>query len=258
MDRRDLDEYMETLWYLVEEGRLTTDGLQTWAEETFNEEIVAHLQKEQLIAVQGEKIEFTPAGYEKAKQIVRCHRLAERLLADVLGMKPKEIEQGACEFEHILAPEIVDSICTLLGHPSECPHGLKIPEGKLLPAGTEYAGKRHRPFKPGADRRPGEGLLHKHPVKHPDAQALSFRHCPRLLYQGSSAVTVLCHPVRKYPDCPGRGYRERDICLLSGRKDCSAAPAQPSAVAFREKRCPLIKCEMEFVGIRDSGLGIRE
>ena len=130
MDRRDLDEYMETLWYLAEEDRLTTEELQNWVEETFNEEILAHLQKERLVAVQGKKIELTPAGHEKAKQIVRCHRLAERLLADVLGMKPKEIEQGACEFEHILAPEIVDSICTLLGHPSECPHGLKIPEGK--------------------------------------------------------------------------------------------------------------------------------
>jgi DtxR family Mn-dependent transcriptional regulator len=129
MDRRDLDEYMETLWYLAEEDRLTTDGLQNWIDATFNEEIVAHLQQERLILVRGKKIELTPAGYEKARQIVRCHRLAERLLADVLGMKPKEIEQGACEFEHILAPEIADSICTLLGHPSECPHGLKIPEG---------------------------------------------------------------------------------------------------------------------------------
>ena len=106
------------------------ENLQHWVDETFNEEIVQQLQREQLITLQGKKIELTPAGYDKAKQIVRCHRLAERLLADVLGMKPKEIEQGACEFEHILAPEIVDSICTLLGHPSECPHGLKIPEGK--------------------------------------------------------------------------------------------------------------------------------
>jgi len=129
MERSDTDEYMETLWYLAEEDRMTTEELQNWIDATFDEEIVQHLEKERLITVQGKKIEFTPGGYEKAKQIVRCHRLAERLLADVLGMQPKEIEQGACDFEHILAPEIADSICTLLGHPSECPHGLKIPEG---------------------------------------------------------------------------------------------------------------------------------
>ena len=41
-----------------------------------------------------------------------------------------DIETGACEFEHILAPELVASICTLFGHPKECPHGGKISEGE--------------------------------------------------------------------------------------------------------------------------------
>ena len=39
-------------------------------------------------------------------------------------------EAGACEFEHVVVPEIVDGICTLLGHPKVCPHGLPIPEGE--------------------------------------------------------------------------------------------------------------------------------
>ena len=121
---------MEALWYLSEENDLSLERLQNLMDVTFNDEIIGYLTSEQLIQVKGKKIELTPHGYEQAKQIVRCHRLAERLLADVLGMPLKEMEQGACEFEHILAPEIVDSICTLLGHPSECPHGLKIPEGK--------------------------------------------------------------------------------------------------------------------------------
>jgi DtxR family Mn-dependent transcriptional regulator len=129
MDKKELDEYMEALWYLSEEGDLSFESLERWVHETFNEEIIMSLKKEGLVDLQGKKIELTPKGYEQSRQIVRCHRLAERLLADVLGMKPKEMEEGACEFEHILAPEIADSICTLLGHPSECPHGFKIPEG---------------------------------------------------------------------------------------------------------------------------------
>jgi DtxR family transcriptional regulator, Mn-dependent transcriptional regulator len=129
MEKKALDEYMEALWYLTEENDLSLERLRSLVDVTFNDEIIGHLTNEQLIRVQGKKIELTPSGYDHAKQIVRCHRLAERLLADVLGMQLKEMEQGACEFEHILAPEIVDSICTLLGHPSECPHGLKIPEG---------------------------------------------------------------------------------------------------------------------------------
>jgi len=42
----------------------------------------------------------------------------------------REHESGACEFEHIVSPELIDGVCTLLGHPKECPHGLPIPEGK--------------------------------------------------------------------------------------------------------------------------------
>jgi DtxR family Mn-dependent transcriptional regulator len=130
MEKKALDEYMEALWYLAEENDLSLERLRNLVDVTFNDEIIGYLTTEQLIRVEGKKIELTPNGYEQAKQIVRCHRLGERLLADVLGMPPREMEQGACEFEHILAPEIADSICTLLGHPSECPHGLKIPEGK--------------------------------------------------------------------------------------------------------------------------------
>ncbi len=137
MEKKALDEYMEALWYLAEENDLSLERLRSLVDVTFNDEIIGQLTKEQLIQVQSGKIELTPHGYDHAKQIVRCHRLAERLLADVLGMPLKEMEQGACEFEHILAPEIVDSICTLLGHPSECPHGLKIPEGKCCSQARE-------------------------------------------------------------------------------------------------------------------------
>ena len=130
MQKRDIDEYIEALWYLTEELEGGMEGLQGWIDETFDKDILAELAVEGIIKLINKKIEFTKQGYEKSRQIVRCHRLAERLLADVMGMKLREMEKGACEFEHILAPEIADSICTLLGHPSECPHGLKIPGGQ--------------------------------------------------------------------------------------------------------------------------------
>ncbi|MHC4310508.1 MAG: iron dependent repressor, metal binding and dimerization domain protein [Planctomycetota bacterium] len=41
-----------------------------------------------------------------------------------------DYESGACEFEHTVTPELVDSICILLGHPRECPHGRPIPQGQ--------------------------------------------------------------------------------------------------------------------------------
>jgi DtxR family Mn-dependent transcriptional regulator len=54
----------------------------------------------------------------------------------VLG---KEFESGACELEHILSTDIVDAICTLLGHPRECPHGFPIPEGECCTVSARYA-----------------------------------------------------------------------------------------------------------------------
>ena len=75
-------------------------------------------------------VEFTPRGQQRAADIVRRHRLAERLFTDSLAMDSEtEIEQQACKFEHILSPEATDKICAFLGHPRTCPHGAPIPEG---------------------------------------------------------------------------------------------------------------------------------
>ncbi|MCP4717610.1 MAG: metal-dependent transcriptional regulator [Deltaproteobacteria bacterium] len=135
MDHKELDEYMEALWYLSETAEPDVERLKLYIKEVFNAAVVDELQSQKWIRVTAdEKIEFTPRGYDQAKQIVRCHRLAERLLADVLGMQPQDAERGACDFEHVLVPEVADSICTLLGHPRECPHGLNIPEGNCCRA----------------------------------------------------------------------------------------------------------------------------
>jgi putative ABC transport system ATP-binding protein len=75
-------------------------------------------------------VELTARGYQRAADIIRRHRLAERLFTDSLAMDSEtEIEQQACKFEHILSPEATDKICSFLGHPRTCPHGAAIPPG---------------------------------------------------------------------------------------------------------------------------------
>ncbi|MBV9574059.1 MAG: ATP-binding cassette domain-containing protein [Acidobacteriales bacterium] len=75
-------------------------------------------------------VEFTPSGRRRAADIIRRHRLAERLFTDSLALDSEsEIEQQACKFEHVLSPEVTDKICTFLGHPRTCPHGAPIPPG---------------------------------------------------------------------------------------------------------------------------------
>jgi putative ABC transport system ATP-binding protein len=76
-------------------------------------------------------VELTERGRQRAADIIRRHRLAERLFTDSLALESElEIEQQACKFEHILSPEATEKICTFLGHPRTCPHGAPIPPGQ--------------------------------------------------------------------------------------------------------------------------------
>ncbi|MBI1740801.1 MAG: ATP-binding cassette domain-containing protein [Candidatus Koribacter versatilis] len=75
-------------------------------------------------------VALTVRGRQRAADIIRRHRLAERLFTDSLAMDSEtEIEQQACKFEHILSSEATDKICTFLNHPRTCPHGSPIPPG---------------------------------------------------------------------------------------------------------------------------------
>ena len=130
MERQDIDEHLETLWHLLENKESDIPNFRSHTKGTFDESILKTLQEDGYITLEGDAIVFTDRGFARAEQIMRRHRLAERLLTDVLGMKLGDIEVAACEFEHVLAPELAESICTLLGHPRECPHGGRIPEGE--------------------------------------------------------------------------------------------------------------------------------
>ena len=128
-DKRVKDEHIERLYYMKEEGTDSISALKSAMSEGFDAEIVEQLSSEQTVDLDevGQTIGLTAKGEGYARQLIRAHRLAERLLYDVLG---GDYESGACEFEHIVTAELVDSICTLLGHPRACPHGMEIPEGE--------------------------------------------------------------------------------------------------------------------------------
>jgi len=81
------------------------------------------------VSLEGLHVRLTGEGERRAREVVRRHRLTERLFNDVLLMGEEATERQACEFEHILSPEATESVCTLLGHPPTCPHGKPIPPG---------------------------------------------------------------------------------------------------------------------------------
>jgi len=127
-DQIQLDESLEALYHLWE-GRerdlMSIEHCRT----VLGPEVLSQLQASELILVKDRSVAFTENGLKHAALIIRRHRLAERLLADVLHMGPDEVERGACEFEHLVAEEVTEGLCTLLGHPKTCPHGSPIPEG---------------------------------------------------------------------------------------------------------------------------------
>ena len=127
------DEVLETIWRFEERGRCTVENVKTEHEDAsgyvVDDEILSELEKTGLVKISGTEISLTEDGKAHALPIIRRHRIAERLLVDVLGMPFDAIEESACEYEHTLAPGLTEAICTLLGHPRECPHGSSIPEG---------------------------------------------------------------------------------------------------------------------------------
>ncbi len=123
------EEYIEMVWTMLEKGSDSLDELARRFGLSYDESSLGLLESEGIVRIDRNAgtLAFTEHGSARARLLIRSHRIAERLILDVLG---GEYEDGACEFEHIKNPVLVDSICTLLGHPRECPHGLPIPEGE--------------------------------------------------------------------------------------------------------------------------------
>jgi len=109
-------------------------------------------------------------------------------------MKVEETEESACEFEHMLAEHVTESICTLLGHPASAPRHAH-PGGALLPrgpqGGREPRGSPHQVER----RRAGPGRLSEFVVALPAAQAHGFRIAPGMkvrVHQHYPTTVVEC------------------------------------------------------------------
>ena len=123
-----IDELLEHAWMLEEEGDARLDELGRRAGPAFDEEFKSASSSGMIESTDGQ-FTLLPAGRDRAREIIRRHRLAETLLTQILEMDTNQVESDACRFEHILSPEATESICTLLGHPPTCPHGKPIPRG---------------------------------------------------------------------------------------------------------------------------------
>lgn len=127
-----LDEIVTVLYMKRERGKTVTpeDLLKVkHGDHVFTPEMIENAVETGDVTQKNGHIELTEKGYRHATSIIRCNRLAERLLVDVLRVRDELVESSACRLEHILSEEVAESICTLLGHPRSCPHGNPIPPG---------------------------------------------------------------------------------------------------------------------------------
>ena len=139
-ENQDFDEVLEQLWMARRAHASTT-----------NPEHFTDAQHRRLVDHDGayrpgrsarrRQVDFTPKGEERARSVIRRHRLAERLFMDVLAIRDEgSIETNACTFEHILSPEVTDRICAFLGHPRDLPARQPDPAGRMLREGGALRG----------------------------------------------------------------------------------------------------------------------
>ncbi len=89
---------------------------------------IARMERDGLVRVEGDRhLELTEDGRRKAVHVMRKHRLAERLLADVIGLDWAYVHEEACRWEHVMSEQVERRLLEMLDHPTESPYGNPIP-----------------------------------------------------------------------------------------------------------------------------------
>lgn len=133
MPSATLEEYLETIYKLSQQGEVRPTQL---AESlgVAGPTVTATLRRLQtagLVERPDGGVSLTGTGVDQALSIIRRHRLAERFLADVLGLPWDVVHEEACRLEHALSPQVQEALEAFLENPEVCPHGHPIPTSDL-------------------------------------------------------------------------------------------------------------------------------
>jgi DtxR family Mn-dependent transcriptional regulator len=123
--------YLRTIYDLEEEGvvplrariaeRLEQSGPTV-------SQTVARMERDGLLRVAGDRhLELTEKGRELATSVMRKHRLAERLLVDIIGLPWEEVHAEACRWEHVMSEDVERRLVQVLDNPTVSPFGNPIP-----------------------------------------------------------------------------------------------------------------------------------
>jgi DtxR family Mn-dependent transcriptional regulator len=123
--------YLRTIFELEEEGVIP---LRARIAERLGQsgptvsQTVARMERDGLLTVADDRhLELTAAGRSRATSVMRKHRLAERLLVDVIGLEWEQVHNEACRWEHVMSEAVERKLVALLGNPTTSPYGNPIP-----------------------------------------------------------------------------------------------------------------------------------
>jgi DtxR family Mn-dependent transcriptional regulator len=125
-----VEEYLETMLALAEEG---VPVIQARIAERLGRsapsvsEMLDRLIEDGYVTRDGRRLSLTDSGRALAEKVVRKHRLAERLLVDVIGLEWHKVHREAGRWEHVISDDVEARLVELLGDPATCPHGNPIP-----------------------------------------------------------------------------------------------------------------------------------
>ena len=89
---------------------------------------IARMERDGLVQVTDDRhLELSEEGRRRAVNVMRKHRLAERLLADVIGLDWELVHDEACRWEHVMSEQVERRLYEMLGEPTESPYGNPIP-----------------------------------------------------------------------------------------------------------------------------------
>jgi DtxR family Mn-dependent transcriptional regulator len=138
--------YLRTIFELEEEGIVP---LRARIAERLGQsgptvsQTVARMSRDGLLTVEGDRhLQLTDMGRSLATRVMRKHRLAERLLVDVIGLEWDEVHEEACRWEHVISEQVEQKLLELLGNPTLSPYGNPIPGLEELDAGLHSQGFR--------------------------------------------------------------------------------------------------------------------
>ncbi|MGC9963126.1 MAG: metal-dependent transcriptional regulator [Acidimicrobiales bacterium] len=125
-----VDGYLETIGWLAEEGGpVISAGVarRLGKSKASVSEMLERLVAGGYVERADRRILLTEAGKERARGVIRRHRLAERLLVDVVGLPWRDVHAEAGRFARVISDDVVERLVDLLGDPATCPHGNPIP-----------------------------------------------------------------------------------------------------------------------------------